>query len=217
MLLPALPEPRLTASLIAHAGYAAVAGTAAMTAVAACAVFILLSRRQITWDTRLDMPAGLARQHAAVPGSGLAGRLVLGEPGLRYRGPWADGIQHGWLVVVGITNPGPATVRGKDFRAPLAFAFPGRQVHAARLLPEPARRPARTGPGMPAIRVPGQGAPAAARVELTGDFLLRPGDSYSLLLVLSGTPAGRSRRIRHEGSLARGRIIAPAAPAPASR
>jgi len=143
------------------------------------------------------------------PGRPRTGRLVLGEPGLCYRGPWADGIQHGWLVVVGITNPGPATVRGGDFRAPLAFAFPGRTVHAARLLPESAGRPARTGPGMPAVRVPGQGGPAAARVELTGDFLLRPGDSYSLLLILGGTPAGQSRRIRHEGSLARGRIIPP--------
>jgi hypothetical protein len=138
MLLPALAESRLIASLIAHAGYAAVAGTAAMTAVAASAIFILLSRRQITWDTWLDMPAGLARQPAEAPGSGPAGRLVLGEPGLRYRGPWADGIQHGWLAVIGITNPGPATVRGRDFSTPLAFAFPGRTVHAARLLAEPA-------------------------------------------------------------------------------
>jgi hypothetical protein len=215
MLLPALPAPRLTESLIAHAGYAAAAGTAAMTAVAACAAFILLSRKQIAWDTWLDMPAGLDGQPAAAPGGGPVGHLVLGEPGLRYCGPWAGGIQHGWLVVVGITNPGPATSRSGDFSTPLAFAFPGREVHAARLLPESAGRPARTGPGMPAVRVPGQDGPAAARVELTGDFLLRPGDSYSLLLVLSGTPADQSRRVRHEGSLARGRIIAPAAPEPA--
>jgi hypothetical protein len=215
MRLPALPELRLTASLIAHAGYLPATGAAFMTTAAACAAFVLLSRKRIAWDTRLDMPAGLALRHAALPGAGQAGDLILGEPGLHYPGPWTSGIQHGWLVVLSITNPGPSAIRSGDFSTPLTFAFPGRQVCTARLVPEPADRNPGAASRMPAVRAPAQGGPAAghagpdtARLELTGDFLFRPGDSYSLLLVLTGTPAGKSR-VRHEGSLTRGKIIPP--------
>jgi hypothetical protein len=48
MLLPALPEPSLTASLIPDAGYAAVAGAAVIAAVAACAAIVLVTRKRIT-------------------------------------------------------------------------------------------------------------------------------------------------------------------------
>ncbi len=51
-------------------------------------------------------------------------------------------------------------------------------------------------------------------MQLRSDFLLRPGDSYSVLLVLSGTPADDSRRIEQEGSLTGGEIIPRAAPEP---
>ena len=62
--------------------------------------------------------------------------------------------------------------------------------------------------------MPATPAYGATRVQLTGDFLLRPGDSYSLLLILTGTPAGRSR-IQQEGALAGGKIIPPPGGEPA--
>jgi hypothetical protein len=218
MLLPALAEPSLAATLIADAGYAAVTGTALMAAVAACAAIVLVIRKRITWDTWVDMPVGLSPQDAAAPDMGRTCELILGRPGLRYPDPWTAGAQQGWLVILGITNPGPATVRSGDFTAPLTFAFPGRQVQATQVLPESAGRlPGRA----PAVRMPAQSSPdaghadiRATRVQLTGQFLLRPGDSYSLLLILTGTPAGRSR-IQQEGALAGGKIIPPPGGEPA--
>jgi hypothetical protein len=198
------------------AGYAAAGSAAAMAAVTARAVAVVLSRKRITWDALIDIPVGLSRQDARGPDAGGIRELILGEPGLRYHGPWA-GTRQGWLVIVGITNPGPAAVRSGDFSAPLSFAFPGRQVHATRLVPEPpGDRPPRQAPQPPSVIVPPQdraddshaGVPGAC-VQLTGNFLLRPGDSYSLLLILTGTPAGRSPRIHHEGALAVGKIIPP--------
>jgi hypothetical protein len=215
MPLPALPEPWLAASLI-RAGYAAAAGAAGLAAAAGCAVIVPLSRKRVSWDALLDMPVGLSRQGAPAPEAGWAGELVLGEHGLRYPGPWTAGIEQGWLVLVGITNPGPSAVRSADFSIPLTFAFPGRQVRASRILPEPAGPARRRAPRAPAVRMAarrdpdaGQAAISATGVQLSGDFLLRPGDSYSLLLMLTGTPAGRSRRIHHEGALTGGRIIPP--------
>ena len=176
MLLPALPEPSLAATLIADAGYAAVTGTALMAAVAACAAIVLVIRKRITWDTWVDMPVGLSPQDAAAPDMGRTCELILGRPGLRYPDPWTAGAQQGWLVILGITNPGPATVRSRDFTAPLTFAFPGRQAHATQVLPESAGRlPGRA----PAVRMPAQSSPdaghadiRATRVQLTGQFLL---------------------------------------------
>jgi len=224
MLLPAPPEPGLAASLIPDAGYAVVAGAAMMTAVAACAVVVLVGRKRITWDAWLDMPVGLSRQEVPAPDARRIRELVMGEPGLRYPDPWPAGSQQGWLVILGITNPGPAAVRSGDFSAPLTFAFPGREVHATRILPEPAGRPPGRAPRMPAVRVPARSSPDAGQagiratgVQLTGDFLLRPGDSYSLLLILTGTPSGRSRRIRREGALAGGKIIPPPGGEPSGR
>ncbi len=106
MLPPALPEAQLAASLLPDAGYAAVAAAAVMAAVAACAAIVLLSRKRITRDAWLDMPVGLSR-----PDAGRTRELILGEPGLRNPDPQCDGLQQGWLVVLGITNPGPAAVR----------------------------------------------------------------------------------------------------------
>jgi hypothetical protein len=201
--------------MLLHAGYAAVTGTAAMTAVAACAAIVLLSRKRITWDAWLDMPVGLSRRDAPALDMGRTRELILGEPGLRHHpDPWTTDVQQGWLVVLGITNSGAATVRSGDFSAPLTFAFPGREVHATQILHEPAGRLQGRAFRVPTVRIPTQGSPC---VQLTDDFLLRPGDSYSLLLILTGAPAGRSFRVRHEGALASGKIIAPRGQASCSR
>ncbi len=160
------------------------------------------------------MHIGLSPQDTPAPDTGRTCELILGGPGLRHPDPWTAGARQGWLIVLGITNPGPATVHSGDFTAPLTFAFPGRQVHATQILPESADR----GPGrtalVPEVCLPAQGGPEAsrsgsspARVQLSGDFLLRPGDSCSLLLILAGTPADDSLRIQQEGSLAGGKII----------
>jgi hypothetical protein len=193
MLLPALPEPRLTASLIPPAGYGAAARSAALAAAVACAVIAPRSRKRVSWDALVDMAVGLSRHDAAAPGAGWTGELILGKPGLGYDGPWTAGIGQGWLVVVGVTNPGPSAVRGGDFSTPLTFAFPGRQVHASRILREP---DGRARGGAPSVSIaprsrPGAGhaSVSATGVQLSGDFLLRPGDSYCLLVMLTGTPA----------------------------
>jgi hypothetical protein len=185
---------------------------ASTAAAAASAAMIPHGRKWIAWHTRLGIPVGLAPRRASTPGAGRTCELIFGQPGLRYLGPWTDRIQHGYLIVIGITNPGRSTVRSGDFSSPLTFAFPGQEIHAARLLHEPHGRPPGRVPRVPVVQALARdspGADRAARAQLTGDFLLRPGDSYSLQLVLTGTPAGTSRRLWHEGSLTRGKIIPP--------
>jgi len=59
-------------------------------------------------------------------GTGPAGRILLGGPGLRYPGPYTAGIQSGWLVLLAAANTGRRAVRGADVAVPLAFVFPGR-------------------------------------------------------------------------------------------
>ncbi len=101
MLLPALPEPRLTASL---------------------------RRKRIAWDAWLDMPVGLSGQDAPAPDTGRTCELILGEPGLRHPGLWTADVQQGWVVVLrvhpdppraGRPPPGPGTpgARGPHARA----------------------------------------------------------------------------------------------------
>lgn len=80
--------------------------------------------------------------------------------------------------MLGITNPGIAHVRSRDFSAPLTFVFPGREIHATQISPESAAPAASTAPQLPAARVSPANEPTgnhAARLELGGDFLLRPG------------------------------------------
>ena len=170
----------------------------------------MLSRKRIACEVRLDMPVGLTRQHALASEPGGVRELILGEPGLRYTGPWTADIQHGWLVVLGVANTGTAAIRSTDFSTPLAFAFAGREIHAVRLIPEPAGRTQSRAAWVPAVQLSAQNAgPGAARVQFSGNFLLRPGDSYSLVLILTGTVTDETRRIQHEGSLAGGSIMLP--------
>ncbi|MHB1433525.1 MAG: hypothetical protein ACYCVZ_15600 [Streptosporangiaceae bacterium] len=167
---------------------------------------MFLTRRRIAWEAYLDMPVGLTLRQEPGTGTPMISELHFGEP---CPGTSPDGTQEGWLVALGITNPGHAPVRGKDFSTPLAFTFPGREIHATQISPEPATPATSTAPRMPAGRVSAanrQAGSHAGRLELSGDFLLRPGRSYSLTVILSGTPATSSRRIEQEGSLTNGKI-----------
>ena len=74
-----------------------------------------------------------------------------GRTGFGYHEPGAGSTGQGWLVLLGITNPGWTRVCGREFRAPLTFTFPGRQIHAARILPDPVAVTARRAARAPAI------------------------------------------------------------------
>src|SRR5215472_5528242 len=187
-----MPAPAVVAAAtpVIHSGYIqAAAATLLLAALAITAAAGFLARKRLAWQTRVDMPVGLAAPQAA--GTGTACRILLGESGLRHPGPYAGSTEQGWLVVLSITNAGLAPVRDGDFRAPLGFAFPGRQVRATQILPGPAPRTLGRTPRVPAVRVPAQDGLEAShadtrttRVQLGGDFLLRPGDTCSLLVVL---------------------------------
>lgn len=172
------------------------------------AATMLPARKRLKWRAWLDLPVGLSPQETA---SGPALDIHLG---LRNPGPYPNGAQPSWLVLIGISNPGWTPVRSTDFTAPLAFAFPGRQVIATRISVGPAARKAPLPPGTPAIHLPGQapgpcpGDPGHARVQLAGDFAIRPQTAYTLTILLSGTPAAGSLPILQDGALAGGNITA---------
>jgi hypothetical protein len=175
---------------------------------------VFLARKRIAWDACLDMPVGLASRQAPGIGMPMTMEIILGERTLGYPGPFTAGIQQGWLVVLTIANPGFAPVRGADFSAPLTFTFPGRQIHATQISAAPAARNAGRPLQPPAVhasagtsREPGPPGSRAARLQVTGDFLLRPGDGCTVMVILSGTLPGDARRIQQEGSLASGKII----------
>ena len=163
------------------------------------------ARRRLTWHTWLDMPVGLT-----LPTASTAGAIHLQSPGLAFNGPYPAGVVPGWLTLLGIANPGWAPVRGGDFAAPLAFSFPGRQVAAAQVCPEPAARTGRP-PGVRLLPAAG-GLPSrpsdtsTGHVEVAGDFLLRPGDGCTLTLILTGVPAPHRPAVQHHGALCGGKI-----------
>lgn len=196
-----------TASLLLHLGYVQAADTALAAVAALCAVAVLLTRKRITWSARLDVPVGFT-PGPAVTGSGPAGTIEFADDGLWDAGPHPPGTGQAWLVILAITNPGLTPVRSADFRTPLTFTFPGRQVHTAQVRPSPRRRArcpvpaacaAPSGPGQPSDQ---------AAIQLQGGFRLSRNEELTLLAVLSGTPAPASPRIRQQGSLTGGKIIA---------
>ena len=189
----------------------------ALAILAFTALAIFVTRKRLAWETCCDMPAGLSAPHGT--GTGTSFEPPPGEPCLRDPGACGDGTEQGWLVLLSVTNPGCTRIRGRDFRAPLTFAFPGRQIRATRIVPEAPVQAARPVGNAPAIRlspgdslVCGAAVSRPARMYFTGDYVLRPSDSYTVMLVLSGTPTGPVR-IRQEGSLTTGKII----PRPRSR
>ena len=171
-----------------------------------------LTRKRLAWQVWLDMPVALTPLHAGA--AGLACEVLLGEPGLRYDGPYAAGAVPGWLILLGISNPGWMPVRGTDFAAPLTFSFPGRQVRSAQTSLEPAAGTADRSASPPTIRVLAVNSPQSrpgdrnsARTQVTGDFLLRRETATRSPCSFSGTPAPHSRRIQQDGSLAGGKIL----------
>jgi len=161
---------------------------------------VLLTRKRIACETYLDMPVGLVLRREPGTGTPVIIELRFAEPC-----PGPAGPQDGWLVALGITNPGCAPVRGSDFSAPLTFTFPGREIRATWISPEPAGTAASRARQLPSARVPAAGGHAAC-LEIGGDFLLRPGGSYSVTVILSGIPAASYSHIRQEGSLTNGKI-----------
>ena len=158
----------------------------------------LVTRKHVSWHTWLDLAVGLTFPTADTPGL-----IHLAGPGLADDGSCALGAVPGCLVVVGIANPGWTTVHGTDFTVPLAFSFPGRQVTAAWVSP---RFAARTG-HLPTIRLrPVANSGDTGGVQLAGDFVLRPGDGYTITFVLTGTPTADSPPVRHDGALIAGKI-----------
>jgi hypothetical protein len=158
---------------------------------------VLLTRKRIACETYLDMRVGLTLRQEPGTGTPVIGELRFGET--------RPGPQEGWLVALGITNPGRMPVRGSDFSAPLTFTFPGREIRATWISPEPAGTAASRARQLPSARVPAAGGHAAC-LEIGGDFLLRPGGSYSVTVILSGIPAASYSHIRQEGSLTNGKI-----------
>jgi hypothetical protein len=190
------------ASLILHSGYVQAAGAALIAALAITAASVLLTRKHLTWGIYLDMPVGLIPEQAPGTGTRIIRLTLTGEPGSSAGRDTAD--DEAWLVVLGITNPGFAPIRGEHFSTPLTFEFPGREVRGIQTSPGQATR---TRAGLPASRtrpVPAVHA-LAGRIQLSGDFLLRRGDSCSLMAVLQGRPADNSRRINRTAHWPAGR------------
>lgn len=195
------------ANLLLHLGHVQAADAALAAVAAVCAVAVLLTRKRITWSARLDMPVGFTPGLSAA-GTGPAGTIEFADHGRGDAGPEPPGTGQAWLVILAITNPGLTPVRSEDFRTPLTFTFPGRQVHTAQVrpgprtrawCPAPAARAALSGPGQPGDQ---------AAIQLQGGFRLSRNEELTLLAVLSGTPAPASPRIRQEGSLSGGKITA---------
>ena len=147
-----MPAPAVSAAAtpVIHSGYVqAAAATLLLAALAITAATGFLARKRLVGETWLDMPVGLTSVLTA--GTETPSQLLLGEPEFGYHKPGADSTGQGWLVLLGITNPGWTRVCGREFRAPLTFTFPGRQIHAARILPDPAARTAGRAARTPAI------------------------------------------------------------------
>lgn len=207
--------PSGTGTLVPQTGHspAAAAALIAVVAITAVAITVALTRKRITCHTWLDMPIGLTLPQPR--GTGTTYEIHLGHAVHGPAGPNPAGAAQGWLVMLAITNPGCAAVRGSDFSAPLAFTFPGREIQATQIRLKPAARSHRRAPVVPALHVPPGSCPERgdvssqpARMQLSGDLLLRPGDLYTALVLLSGTPTDDSRRIQQEGSLTSGKITA---------
>lgn len=175
------------------------------------AVIAIPARKRLAWHAWLDMPVGLKPSQTT---GGPTGHILLGEISLCYDGPYAPDVRGGWLVMLAVTNTGWTPVRGSDFAAPLTFAFPGRQILSAQISPDPAVRAATQRANPPTICLSTEnsrqlraGNRNQARIQVAGDFLLRPGHSYAITVILSGTPAPDSPRILQDGSLTGGKII----------
>lgn len=100
---------------------------------------MLFTCKRIAWEGYLDMPVGLTLRPGPGTGTEIIVQIVAGEPDPRSPAPWPADPQNGWFVILGITNPGIACVRSRDFGR-----RPGRQLRgppgAQRRLPPPPGR-----------------------------------------------------------------------------
>lgn len=194
----AVPGASPAGSLLLYSAYAQAAGTALIAVLAIAAATVLITRKRITWHARLDIPLSPGPVAAPGPQPQVTRWSLAGDPA------GVVGEDQAWLAVLAVTNSGFAPVRGRDFTTPLTFTFPGRQVRGIQILPEP---PAPSTPPPEVQALPGPGSDRSqARIAPSGDFLLRPGHGYSLMLLLGGQPEAAAR-IGHEGSLAGGKIL----------
>jgi hypothetical protein len=211
-----VPVPGLALGTFHLPGYGWASAALLIAVLAVCAATIIHARKRIAWAVDLDMPVGLVAAHARGADAGTADPMLIGDNGARLARLRAGGTDQGWLVMVAVMNSGLARVRGSDFRAPLTFAFPGREVYAAQIDPAPAR----AGRRRSAARLPTLAAPSSASgwhstgispgpaIQLGGDMLLNRNDALMLTLILRGTPVAVSPRISQEGALAGGKIVA---------
>lgn len=213
--LLAIPGPGLALGTSHLPGYSWASAALLVAVLAACAAAIH-ARKRIAWAVHLDMPVGLAGEHARDANAGTADHIVIGDNGARLAGLRAGATDQGWLVLVAVMNSRSRERARSDFRAPLTFAFPGREVYAAQIGQAPARTGCRRSAArLPALAAlpsasgwPGTGISPGPAVQLGGDMLLNRKDALMLMLILRGTPAAVSPRVSQEGALARGKIVA---------
>ena len=160
----------------------------------------LLRRKRLAWRTDLDMPVGLVPEQQDGTDDEMTTKIIFTSPG----GSCPAGADDAWLVLLTIANTGLAPIRDEDFSAPLAFAFPGRHVCGVQLCPS-----SRAGRIVGRVEM----SPAAhadlnrspARIQLSGQFLLNRNDQFTLMVILTGSPASP---VQQHGSLPGGRITA---------
>lgn len=116
---------------------------------------------------------------------------------VRLVGERQDDVADPGVVVVRIANTGGAPIGLDDYVSPLALRFPGRtvkSVDATDFEPKVLER------ALP------EGARDGDRVILPKFALLEPGNSFKLVIVLSGTQVGKKHEVVVEGGLRDGRI-----------
>ena len=162
-------------------------------------------RKRLDYHVWLDLPVGLTSPRATPDGPERA-IVFTGHPGPSEPEHPASATQPGWLALIRIRNQGPAPVSGPDLTALLAYTFPGREVLAAWVPAEPAAGNERRAASRQTARAPhtGDAAPDPAddgpgRVGYGPT--LRPKDTRTIAVILSGTPAAGL-----DGTLARGRL-----------
>jgi hypothetical protein len=79
---------------------------------------VLLTCKRIAWEAYLDRPVGLTMRSEPGTGTPMISQVHFGELSLGLAGA-----QDGWLVALGITNPGLVPVMGRDFSEQRQLTF----------------------------------------------------------------------------------------------